>query len=99
MLWGSSVSIGYGLDDLGSIPVEGGNGFFSLRLRVQTGSGTPVGTETLSLKLKYLDLEDDNSFLCSAKTKNDTFTPAYAFMEWWLINYGDFTLLYVYLKI
>jgi hypothetical protein len=36
---GSSVSIGYGLDDRGSVPDRGNDRIFSLRNRLQTDSG------------------------------------------------------------
>jgi hypothetical protein len=66
---------GYGLDDRGSISGGGNVGIFSLRHRVQTGSGDypasqPMGTGDLSSGVERPGRESDHSPIYSAKVKN-----------------------------
>jgi hypothetical protein len=73
--------LGYGLDDLGSIPGRGSN-------RFQIGSGAHpasyhIGTGVLSQGLKRLEREADHSAPSSTETKNAwnyTSSPQYVFM-------------------
>jgi hypothetical protein len=58
------------------VRILAGAGNFSLRLRVQTGSGAypgsyPVGTGALSLGIKRPEREADNSPPSNSESKND----------------------------
>jgi hypothetical protein len=69
----SLYSLGYGMDDRGSIPLS--LGFFSSPLRPDRlwglpGSLSPVGTCAVSPGLKRLECEADHSLPSIAKTKN-----------------------------
>jgi hypothetical protein len=85
--------LGYGLDDLVSISIRASDGF-SLRHRVQTGSGThptsyPMGIERFSPRVKWPGSEVVHSPPSIAEVKNAwnyTSTPLYVFMAWCLIK-------------
>jgi hypothetical protein len=76
-------------------PVWGGKGYFSLRHRVQTGSGSHpasylMGTGSFSPALKWPEREADHSPPSSVEVKNvwsRTFIPEYLFMVWCLIKH------------
>jgi hypothetical protein len=81
------------LDDRGSIPGRRreGKGIYSLRHRVQTGSGAhpvsyPMDTGGLSPRVKWPGREADSLPPSSAKVKNAwsyTSTPQYIFVAWY----------------
>jgi hypothetical protein len=70
---------------------------FSLRHRVQTGSGAhpasyPVGTRGSYPEIKRLGREADHSVPSSAEVKNSwcyTSTPQYILKAWCLVKYRD----------
>jgi hypothetical protein len=82
------------LDDRGTIPNSGNVGIFTLRRRVQTGSGahpfsSPVDKGAPSRGVKRPGREADHSRLSSTKVKNAwncTSTPPNVFMAWCLIK-------------
>jgi hypothetical protein len=92
------IATGYELDDrIIGVRFPSGVGNFSLRNRVQTGSGAhrtsfPMGTGGFFPRGKAA-----GSIHLVSKSKNVwscTSTPPYVFMAWCLVKHRDFTLLY-----
>jgi len=91
---GVAQSLGYVLDDRGSIPGRGNNGIFSPRHRVQTRSGVhpasyPMSTGGLSPGVKRPGREaDDSPPLCAEVMNACSYTSItqYVFMRWYLIK-------------
>jgi hypothetical protein len=92
------IALGYRLDDRGSrvrFPAEAGN--FSLRHRVQNGSGAhppsyPVDTKGSFPEVKRPGGEADHSPPSRAEVKNArsyTSIPQYVFMAWYLVKHRD----------